>query len=110
MPSLETIDAQLFVSAAEAAEILGIARRSLNNRVEVGTVKPSHKMPGKTGSYLFDRAYIEQLAADERGATQRRSALAAAPSAPEDYAIQDQKTGAVIMESRRVDLDGGDAA
>ena len=105
MPSLETIDAQLFVSAAEAAEILGIARRSLNNRVEVGTVKPSHKMPGKTGSYLFDRAYIERLAREAR-----RPALAAEKADEAGYAIQDQKTGAVILEARRVDLDGGDAA
>lgn len=113
MPSLETKDAQLFVSAVEAAEILGIARRSLISRVEAGTVQAAHKLPGRTGAFLFDRAYIEQIAADERDATQRRSALAAAPSAPsapEDYAIQDQKTGVVILEARHVNLDGGDAA
>lgn len=110
MPSLETKDAQLFVSAVEAAEILGIARRSLISRVEAGTVQAAHKLPGRTGAFLFDRAYIEQIAADEREAAQRRSALAAAPSAPEDYAIQDQKTGVVLLEARHVNLDGGDAA
>lgn len=110
MPSLETKDAQLFVSAVEAAEILGIARRSLISRVEAGTVQAAHKLPGRTGAFLFDRSYIEQIAADERDATQRRSALAAKKAGEAGYAIQDQKTGAVILEARRVDLDGGDAA
>ena len=48
--------------------------------------------------------------ADERDATQRRSALAAAPSAPEDYAIQDERTGAVILHAFHGSIDGGDAA
>lgn len=109
MPSLETKDAQLFVSAVEAAEILGIARRSLISRVEAGTVQAAHKLPGRTGAFLFDRAYIEQIAADERDATQRRSALAAAPSAPEDYVIQDERTGTVILHAFHGSIDGGDA-
>ena len=61
MPSLETKEAQLFVSAVEAAEILGIARRSLISRVEAGTVQAAHKLPGRTGAFLFDRAYFEWL-------------------------------------------------
>ena len=105
MPSLETKDAQLFVSAVEAAEILGIARRSLISRVEAGTVQAAHKLPGRTGAFLFD-----QIAADERDATQRRSALAAAPSAPEDYVIQDERTGTVILHAFHGSIDGGDAA
>lgn len=110
MPSLETKDAQLFVSAVEAAEILGIARRSLISRVEAGTVQAAHKLPGRTGAFLFDRAYIEQIAADERDATERRSALAAAPAAPEDYVIQDERTGTVILHAFHGSVDGGDAA
>ena len=90
--------------------MLGISKRTVHQRIGAGRIAPIQKMPGQTGQYLFDRAYIEQIAADEREAAQRRSALAAAPSAPEDYAIQDQKTGVVILEARRVDLDGGDAA
>ena len=90
--------------------MLGISKRTVHQRIGAGRIAPIQKMPGQTGQYLFDRSYIEQIAADEREATQRRSALAAAPSAPEDYAIQDQKTGVVILEARRVDLDGGDAA
>lgn len=90
--------------------MLGISKRTVHQRIGAGRIAPIQKMPGQTGQYLFDRAYIEQIAADEREATQRRSALAAAPSAPEDYAIQDQKTGVVLLEARHVNLDGGDAA
>lgn len=110
MPSLETKDAQLFVSAVEAAEILGIARRSLISRVEAGTVQAAHKLPGRTGAFLFDRSYIEQIAADERDATHRRSALAAKKAGEAGYAIQDEASGAILLEARHVDLDGGDAA
>ena len=62
--------------------MLGISKRTVHQRIGAGRIAPIQKMPGQTGQYLFDRAYIEQIAADERDATQRRSALAAAPSAP----------------------------
>ena len=90
--------------------MLGISKRTVHQRIGAGRIAPIQKMPGQTGQYLFDRSYIEQIAADEREAAERRSALAAAPSAPEDYVIQDQKTGVVLLEARHVDLDGGDAA
>lgn len=54
------------VSTKEAAAILGIARRSLMSRVEVGTVKPMGKLPGRTGAFFFDRSYIEHIASVER--------------------------------------------
>ena len=82
----------------------------LVNVSEVADMAPIQKMPGQTGQYLFDRSYIEQIAADERDATQRRSALAAAPSAPEDYVIQDERTGTVILHAFHGSIDGGDAA
>ena len=77
------------VNVSEVADMLGISKRTVHQRIGAGRIAPIQKMPGQTGQYLFDRAYIEQIAADERDATQRRSALAAAPSAPEDYVIQD---------------------
>ena len=98
------------VNVSEVADMLGISKRTVHQRIGAGRIAPIQKMPGQTGQYLFDRAYIEQIAADERDAAERRSALAAAPSAPEDYAIQDQKTGVVLLEARHVNLDGGDAA
>jgi len=90
--------------------MLGISKRTVHQRIGAGRIAPIQKMPGQTGQYLFERSYIERIAADEREAAERRSALAAAPSAPEDYVIQDQKTGVVLLEARHVNLDGGDAA
>lgn len=100
------------VNVSEVADMLGISKRTVHQRIGAGRIAPIQKMPGQTGQYLFDRAYIEQIAADERDATQRRSALAAAaaPSAPEDYAIQDERTGAVILHAFHGSIDGGDAA
>ena len=60
--------------------MLGISKRTVHQRIGAGRIAPIQKMPGQTGQYLFDRAYIEQIAADERDATQRRSALAVFPA------------------------------
>lgn len=90
--------------------MLGISKRTVHQRIGAGRIAPIQKMPGQTGQYLFDRAYIEQIAAEERDAAQRRPALAAKKADAAGYAIQDQKTGVVILEARRVNLDGGDAA
>lgn len=98
------------VNVSEVADMLGISKRTVHQRIGAGRIAPIQKMPGQTGQYLFDRSYIEQIAADERDAAQRRSALADKKADEAGYAIQDQKTGAVILEARRVDLDGGDAA
>lgn len=95
------------VNVSEVADMLGISKRTVHQRIGAGRIAPIQKMPGQTGQYLFDRAYIEQIAADEHDATQRRSALADKKADEAGYAIQDQKTGAVILEARRVDLDGG---
>lgn len=95
------------IGSAEAAVLLGITQRHVARLVASGDLTPATKVGN---AYAFDRSYIEQIAADERDAAERRSALAAAPSAPEDYVIQDQKTGVVLLEARHVTLDGGDAA
>lgn len=110
MHSSDTGAQPALIGTREAAEILGVPRTTLASRLAAGAIAPAIKLPGRTGAFLFDRAYIEQIAADERDAAERRSALAAAPSAPEDYAIQDQKTGVILLEARHVNLDGGDAA
>lgn len=98
------------VNVSEVADMLGISKRTVHQRIGAGRIAPIQKMPGQTGQYLFDRSYIEQIAADERDATERRSALAAAPEAPEDYVIQDERTGTVILHAFHGSVDGGDAA
>ena len=90
--------------------MLGISKRTVHQRIGAGRIAPIQKMPGQTGQYLFDRSYIEQIAADEREAAERRSALADKKADEAGYAIQDQKTGVVLLEARHVNLDGGDAA
>ena len=110
MHSLDTGTQPALIGTRQAAEILGVPRTTLASRLAAGTIAPAIKLPGRTGAFLFDRAYIEQIAADERDATQRRSALAAAPDAPEDYAIQDERTGTVILHAFHGSIDGGDAA
>lgn len=62
-----TTSAELeLISAEQAAVRLGIARRTLLDRVSAGTIKPAVKMPGRTGAFLFDRTYIETIAARDR--------------------------------------------
>lgn len=50
------------ISMREAAKILGIARTTVAYRVSTGRITPAGKLAGKTGSYFFNRAYIEELA------------------------------------------------
>lgn len=110
MHSLDTGTQPALIGTRQAAEILGVPRTTLASRLAAGTIAPAIKLPGRTGAFLFDRAYIEKIAADERDATQRRSALAAASSTPEDYAIRDERTGTVILHAFHSPIDGGDAA
>lgn len=65
------------LSAYQAARRMGISRRALLYRVQKDQVKPLAKLPGTTGSYLFDADYIESIAAKERAATDGTRALAA---------------------------------
>ena len=90
------------IGSAEAAHLLGITQRHVARLVASGDLNPATKVGN---AYAFDRAYIEQLAQQ-----QRRPALAAAPSSPADYAIQDERSGSIIAEVHHIDLDGGDAA
>lgn len=48
------------LTTTQVAARLGLDRRSVWNRVNVGTLKPAFKHPG-TGAYLFDSADIEAL-------------------------------------------------
>lgn len=56
------------IGAAQAARILGISQRQVARRVETGALEPLGKIQGKTGALLFDRAYVEKVAEQERAA------------------------------------------
>lgn len=51
-----------FVGAAEACQILEVHAATLGRWVKSGTITPAHKLPGKNGAYLFNRADVEKLA------------------------------------------------
>lgn len=90
------------IGSSEAAALLGITQRHVARLVASGELTSATKVGN---AYAFDRAYIEQLAQEER-----RPALAAKKAGEAGYAIQDEASGAILLEARHVDLDGGDAA
>ena len=54
------------ITTREALDILGLAHpSSITHLVAEHKLKPSRRMPGKRGAYLFRRAHIERLR-DER--------------------------------------------
>lgn len=50
------------LTAKEAEKVLGKSSRTIRRQVERGKIPVAHKLPGKTGGYLFSRAVIELLA------------------------------------------------
>ena len=51
------------IGSAEAAEILGVDRATLNRWVTSGLVHATAQLPGRTGARMFSRTYIESLTA-----------------------------------------------
>ena len=50
------------IGSREAAELLGMSRSSFSRAINRKKVIPAVKIPGSTGSYLFDKSDIEALA------------------------------------------------
>lgn len=53
------------LTTAQAAEILGVSVWAVHRRVDRGRLKPATKLPGTNG-YVFHRADVERLAANEQ--------------------------------------------
>lgn len=51
------------ITSAEVGELLGVDRATVTRYAVEGTLR-SQKLPGRTGSYLFDRTDVEQFVAD----------------------------------------------
>lgn len=51
------------IGATDAAKLLGVARSTIAARVQSGTLTPTARV-GKRGTFVFDRAEIERLAAE----------------------------------------------
>ena len=56
------------VTAASAADLLGVARHTVFRMVARGDLTPAFKAEGRTGLYLFDRDDVEQLREQRAGA------------------------------------------
>lgn len=56
------------IGAAEACEMLRVDRATITRWVVSGKLPTVHKMPGKSGAYLFNRADVEQIASERDGA------------------------------------------
>lgn len=50
------------IGAAEAAEILGLERSTLNRWIQRKTITPLAKLDGARGVYVFDRADVLHIA------------------------------------------------
>lgn len=61
-------DSMTPMGTTEASERLGVSRDSLVRMIATGTIKKATKMPGVSGAWLFDRAEIEHLAAQDGAA------------------------------------------
>lgn len=49
------------MTAQQVAEVLNKSPRTVARMAEDGRLSYAHKLPGRHGAYLFDRAVIEQL-------------------------------------------------
>jgi excisionase family DNA binding protein len=52
------------LTAKQAADDLGVDRRTITRWVETGKLAPAMKLTGTTGAYLFDRDAIVRLKAE----------------------------------------------
>lgn len=50
------------IPSQEVARLLGLTRSGVQRLVQRGGLVPTMKLPGKTGSYLFERSAVEALA------------------------------------------------
>lgn len=51
-----------FISVAEAAQLLGLDKRTIHRRITGGQYSSVFKLPGIRGSYVLDRAEVVEKA------------------------------------------------
>lgn len=61
MLSLMTKAPPDLIGADESCTILKVHRTTLTRWVGAGVLEAAHKLPGKNGAFLFDRADVEAL-------------------------------------------------
>lgn len=53
-----------FIGSAEVCRIHNVHPSTVSRWVSNGDLTPVHKLPGKNGAFVFNRADVEQFAAD----------------------------------------------
>lgn len=53
-----------FMGSTEAARRLGVDKSTLTRQVERGQVEAWGKLPGSNGALIFQKSYIDRLAAE----------------------------------------------
>lgn len=105
-----TVAAEIKAIARE----LGVSQGLLAKQAHMSRASLSLKLNGRRDMTLPE---VERLAAalsttpqDIITRAERNAALAAPDDSSDGYAIQDATSGSIILQARRVDWDGGDAA
>lgn len=103
-----TVAAEIKAIARE----LGVSQGLLARQARMSRASLSLKLNGRRDMTLPE---VERLAAalgttpqDLIARAERTGALAPSDDSSDGYAIQDKASGAIIMQARRVDWDGGD--
>lgn len=65
-----------FIGSTEVCRRLGIDRGTLTRWIQLGHITPSGKLPGSSGAYLWDPAYIDRVV-DARRTEEERAERAA---------------------------------
>lgn len=105
-----TVAAEIKALARE----LGVPQGLLAEQARMSRASLSLKLNGRRDMTLPE---VERLAAalgttpqDLITRAERTDALAAPDDSSDGFAIQDKRSGSIILQARRVDWDGGDAA
>ena len=105
-----TVAAEIKALARE----LGVPQGLLAEQARMSRASLSLKLNGRRDMTLPE---VERLAAalgttpqDRIARAERTDALAAPNDSSDGFAIQDKRSGSIILQARHVDWDGGDAA
>lgn len=66
-----------YLTTAQVADTAGRSIRTLSRWRKDGILRPSLKLPGQTGAYLFDAKHVAEVIEQQRGKADNREAEAA---------------------------------
>lgn len=89
------------MATPEVCEAFGVNRATVIRWVAEGKLQPAFKVPGQTGAFIFNRKYIEALAAERAQEEADRAATRAAQLA-EDAAAAAKRAATAAEVAQRV--------